>query len=401
MIDYLTRPRAYDAASLWYLITSLWTITMRLTTLFMVVTGVSLTYCCWYFNIQTDMPLTLLTVGIIFPLSFTISFEIGRRERILLDVASLKASSIALYYHSREWPPAAQAPIFSESIRQILEELLKEISLYLHHKKQNIHLIYHKFDELNHVCEEIRRSDDWIKSVVSRLYQYVRFMINDFERLRTVTDFHTPSTFRAFTFIWITCFPIIFAPYSAKLSETQGISSAIYVEMVLTMMLAGLYNASVQLEDPFDGDGPDDLNMEMIREPTFLMFERTRGDVNKMLLEEAKLQREVERELDARRAHHKHAGGEMTEPVGRKNKSATTDDVPQLKEKQTKEDKHQAMEDEKARLRDSVEEKKEADKGESKKKETKKKETEAERKERKRRERIEQAEKEGSADENH
>src|SRR6185295_7687730 len=56
-------------------------------------------------------------------------------------------------------------------------------------------------------------------------------------------------------------------------------------------MLAGLFNASAQLEDPFDGDGVDDLNMEMIREPTFLMFHRTRKEVNKMLKKERKEER--------------------------------------------------------------------------------------------------------------
>lgn len=66
----------------------------------------------------TDMPLSLLASGIIFPISFryvehrcfvpapmlslslslsSISYSSSRRERVLLDIASLKASMVALY----------------------------------------------------------------------------------------------------------------------------------------------------------------------------------------------------------------------------------------------------------------------------------------------------------------
>jgi len=47
-------------------------------------------------------------------------------------------------------------------------------------------------------------------------------------------------------------------------------------------MLVVLSNVLEDLEDPFDGIGRDHLNMEMIKEPAFLMFKRTRADVREM-----------------------------------------------------------------------------------------------------------------------
>jgi len=282
LIDYRGRSCTYEAKNLAYILRVLISIILRWTTLWVVIISVAGTFVCWYFNVATDMPLTILAIGVVFPVSFTISFEVNRRERVLLDVASLKASSLGLYWHCREWPAVqADKDLFSEAMRQALDELLKEISLYLTHRHADIYLIYAKFDEVNHIVENLRRREDWIRSVVSRLYQYVRYMLNDFERLRTVTDFRTPAAFRAYTWFWLTFFPLLFSPYFAFIAKSN-LWAGLYDSIVTSLMLVSLYNAVVNLEDPFDGDGMDDLNMDMVREPSYFMFHRTETDMKVM-----------------------------------------------------------------------------------------------------------------------
>ena len=39
--------------------------------------------------------------------------------------------------------------------------------------------------------EGLRKEEDWVKSLLSRCYQYERYMICDFERLRVIHDFRT------------------------------------------------------------------------------------------------------------------------------------------------------------------------------------------------------------------
>jgi len=224
------------------------------------------------------MPLTLLTVGVIFPISFMIQYSVGRRERVLLDVASLKASVISLYVLAREWPPKEDGKVspMADRMKNLLVSLMEEMAKYISHhdKGQNIYTIYEQFDEMFSLIEEIRVTDDWVKSVISRAYQYHRYMINDFERIRTVTDYRTPSSFRGYASVWLTLFPVFFGPYFANLSENYGLWAGIYSSILCSLMLVTLSNINDDLEDPFDGKGVDDLNMEMMKEPNLLFFRR-------------------------------------------------------------------------------------------------------------------------------
>ena len=95
----------YDADSAAYLMRSFGALLFRLSTLVVLILAVGLTLVCHYFKIFTDLPLNLLSVGIIFPISFGVQYNFGRRERVLLDIASLKASASALFVMAREWPP--------------------------------------------------------------------------------------------------------------------------------------------------------------------------------------------------------------------------------------------------------------------------------------------------------
>lgn len=70
-MDYQGRPCGCEAASLWYLIKSLAAITFRWTTLWVIALTMVATYLCYYFNIVTNMGVTILSIGIVFPLSFT------------------------------------------------------------------------------------------------------------------------------------------------------------------------------------------------------------------------------------------------------------------------------------------------------------------------------------------
>lgn len=117
----------------------------------------------------------------------------------------------------------------------------------------------------------------------------MRYMMNDFERLRIVTDFRTPSTFRSYYWFWLLSFPIFFSPFFAHLSFNYGSWAGIYAALLSSLMLVTLSSVMSDMEDPFTGEGYDDLNtgtfplnfqptclrgIEMIREASYLMFPR-------------------------------------------------------------------------------------------------------------------------------
>jgi len=117
----------------------------------------------------------------------------------------------------------------SERVKWQLNTLLHRIARYLAHKPEHVGSIYKEFDSLFKMMEELRSSDDWIRSVISRSYQYVRFMMNDFERLRVIYDFYMPSSFRSFLLMYILLFPVLFAPLFANIAHLYGLWAGIFV----------------------------------------------------------------------------------------------------------------------------------------------------------------------------
>eukprot|EP01128_Nolandella_sp_AFSM9_P002403 TRINITY_DN12770_c0_g1_i1.p1 TRINITY_DN12770_c0_g1~~TRINITY_DN12770_c0_g1_i1.p1 ORF type:complete len:473 (-),score=55.22 TRINITY_DN12770_c0_g1_i1:4-1422(-) len=278
----------FRCATIGHFFVSFWSVFFRMTTLLVVSLAVAGTWLCHYFDLRYNMPISLISTGIVFPISFTLQNTVQRRERVLLDVASLKSSIIGLYIMSREWPSDDRRAELRDVMRHHLDCLLVAVSDYLTHKTSDVYQIYIHFDNIFYTCEELRKSDDWIRSVISRGYQYVRYAMNDFERLRTVADFRTPSTFRSYGFIWLITFPALFSPYFAFLGQdpvdkaVYHLVPSLYSAILSALVFSILQNVIDDTEDPFDGVGLDDLNMEMVKEPSFLMFQRTRADLDRI-----------------------------------------------------------------------------------------------------------------------
>ncbi len=72
--------------------------------------------------------------------------------------------------------------------------------------------------------------------------------------------------------IFMTIYPFLFAPYFAQLSYSYGYYSGIYVSLTSSVMLTALQRISDELEDPFDEDGLDDINLDMLGEVKQHMF---------------------------------------------------------------------------------------------------------------------------------
>ena len=83
--------------------------------------SVGATVFCWHFELVTDLPLSLVVVGIIFPISFGIGHNFSRRETTIREVAVLKALSLSLYLGARDWPISSDRHL--EVVKQIRDSL--------------------------------------------------------------------------------------------------------------------------------------------------------------------------------------------------------------------------------------------------------------------------------------
>lgn len=242
-------------------------------TMFTIGLAIGSTLFCYKMELTSDMPISLISVGLFFPVSFGINWTFTRRENLLMSIADLKASVLDLYYCIRDWQKPNST--LDQRLKVICCKLLSDISIFAMHGGSTVNEIYESIDDMTLVIEELRKEDDWIRSVISRAYQYRRFVCLGFEKIRITHDYRTPSTLRAYALVFTTLCPVLFAPYFAKLSKDYGLWSGLYSSSLAVSMLITLYRVYYEQEDPCDASGRDDLNVEIINQVVDFMNVRS------------------------------------------------------------------------------------------------------------------------------
>lgn len=265
--------------SFWFKLRSFVSITFTIQTLLMTAFSVGATILFFFFNVYTDLPLTLISVCLVFPISFGIGNNFARRENCLREVAALRALSMCIYMGSRDWPSSTpQTSLAIRNLRDSLHLLLLCMrQTMLHNSPPGGSLqVYKGFEDLEARFCDLNQADPAFRnsSMYSRLQQYLRQMIESFERLRVVHDYRTPSSLRAYALVWLSLSSILLAPLFAKYSKDYGLFSGVYCAIFISVIFSGLYRIFYNEEDPFDGTGVDDLSLEPLSRVTMYMEEK-------------------------------------------------------------------------------------------------------------------------------
>eukprot|EP01112_Ceratiomyxa_fruticulosa_P018378 TRINITY_DN5862_c0_g4_i1.p1 TRINITY_DN5862_c0_g4~~TRINITY_DN5862_c0_g4_i1.p1 ORF type:complete len:334 (-),score=46.11 TRINITY_DN5862_c0_g4_i1:91-1092(-) len=263
-----------------YMLWSFLIILFRPLNILIVVLSLLSTWICHKYKFYTDVPLYFFGQGIIFPISFILNYTYQRRERVLHSIASIKATAITIYSNYREWtgehqngtrlPPEEREyrVNLTREVKEILTFLFADMNKFLSHRgsANDLARIYRSFDLLSKAHEDLRRSEDWIKGVISRMYYNHRLMLNDFENLKIIHTYRTTSALRAFGWLFLTFYPLFFGPMFANYSNDYGLWAGMYVSVLSSLMFGYLYQLLADLEDPFDVNGIDDLNLGVLEE---------------------------------------------------------------------------------------------------------------------------------------
>jgi hypothetical protein len=252
-----------------YLIRSFSTLVFHSIMLVVLLLSIGSTVIFYQFDLVSDMPLTIIATGLFFPISFGINWTFTRRESFINNIADLKSCVLGMYMCVKEWK--RRDSDIDIRMKAVCAAMLQSIQLYLMHKGSSVAEVYALFQKAFEILEELRTHDDWIKSVISRAYQYHRFIVMDFEKLRVVHDYRTPSSLRAFGLFFLLCCPVLFGPLFAKYGRDYGLWSGIYISMLISIMLVSLYRIQSDQEDPCDGSGVDDLDLGILAEPQDFM----------------------------------------------------------------------------------------------------------------------------------
>jgi len=235
-----------------------------------VVTALALcaTFFCHKYGFTAELPSGLIGIAIIFPIVFSINAAYRRREEVLRHFASLKAHGVALCFAHSDWSGSDEGG--KQRSEGLLFQLIDQIlglfsSKYDDHDGAKASSVYAQFKAFSKSHEELRASGV-STSEISRANQYLRCMIIDFEKMRNIKLYQTPKSLRAYSQIFLNLFPILYAPYFAQICVDSSLFSGHAVAVLYSLVLVTLDNIQEDLEDPFDGVGVDDVNLDVAEE---------------------------------------------------------------------------------------------------------------------------------------
>jgi len=226
------------------------------------------TAACIRWDLRADLPTALIGIAVIFPIVFSIHSAYRRREEALGAFASLRAHAAALAWAHRDWPGEADG--HGERGRDLLLRLIRAIADLLATRRgdegaSDPAVVYGLLSELSRSHETLR-SAGVSSGEVSRANQYLRHVVLDFERMRTIRDYRTPRALRAYSRIFLNAFPVLYAPYFAYLAAESSAAIGYTVAFVYSLVLVSLDNVQDALENPFDAIGEDDVDLAVAPE---------------------------------------------------------------------------------------------------------------------------------------
>lgn len=236
----------------------------------LIITALALlsTYLSRRFSFVADLPIDLLGLAVVFPLVFSINSAYRMREDALQAFARLRGNAIALFYAHRDWSPVSRGG--PKRARKLIEELLKAVAASLHSngaeaKQAGRSRTFEIFSEFSESIENLRKLNT-SDSDVSRANEYLRDVIVEYEKMNNIAQYRTPISLRAFTRLFLNLFPIIFGPHFANIDYPDYPAIGYVFAGLYAFVLVSLDNVQDHLENPFDGIGTDDLQLNVIDE---------------------------------------------------------------------------------------------------------------------------------------
>ena len=251
-----------------------YTSALNFRTLISVIISLIATWTAYKYNLSFNLDLTLISIAVVFPLVFTLGSAFQRREKALEHLGRAKGSLAAIkYIFSVSKAPDPEKKKIEDQVKEVKSELIK----YLYSESNDK-------DSLNVSINKIKLFIDKNKeflgrSISVRVYRLMRDVIMGVENSISIKLHRTPQTIRAYCELFIYIFPFYYAPtliynlgnaaLGFEIGATAGGSEyfdttfLVYaLNVIISFILISLFNVQEQIENPFDGDGMDDIQLE-------------------------------------------------------------------------------------------------------------------------------------------
>mmetsp|Transcript_19673 Transcript_19673/g.40076 ORF Transcript_19673/g.40076 Transcript_19673/m.40076 type:complete len:348 (+) Transcript_19673:36-1079(+) len=242
-------------------------------TWFMMIATAFATFLCSEFvlDISWNTSLSIVAVGTVFPVVFSIQAAYQNREKSLKYLDDVKSGFCWLYFTFGEWDKlhsgSTQARC-EETICKLMVAVMTVLRMPSDgDHKEAVSTVYDGFQQLivqSH--ENTKVPPPWING----MQMQIKGIMHSFESVKTIKDTETPKGLRKLCYFLIITTPIMLGPYWAHFCRDDdphdldlmdyGCAAAYFVGLLYVIITSTLLRVQEALEDPFDGDGLDDIN---------------------------------------------------------------------------------------------------------------------------------------------
>ena len=217
------------------------------------------------FNFKLSIDFTVLSIAIVFPIVFSITSAYQKRQDALYTFNSFRNKIIELsnIYYSVDGTSNKDYSSLFKSLMQIQSLVIKHL---VNHTKKDIEKIRMSRKDLFFAIDNDKkhyneREKDSIIRVKNEVFHSV-------EKLFSIKHHPTPKSLRIYCLIFIYISPFIYNGQILFINDINtrledGVSLAI--STLIGFVLMALYNVQEHIENPFDQEGMDDLNFDLIK----------------------------------------------------------------------------------------------------------------------------------------
>ena len=237
---------------------------INLNTLVVITLSFVATYISIAFDLRAELPLTIISITVIFPMVFSINSAYQRRERALDAYGQLQAYLSAVLLGLRDWRSDTEHDLALHKQGLALSEaVLNDMSAYLSCQEQGARPTFNQdsFIALSRFINHEGRQSGIVPPEISRLNHFLALMMDAANTLRLIKDYRTPVTLKAFSTFFVFVLPVMYAPHFAGLAENYTKGLVYILPLLFSLVLVSLSNIQDELEDPFDNIGEDDITI--------------------------------------------------------------------------------------------------------------------------------------------
>ena len=243
--------------------------------------GVGAVYLVQYYEMCFSLHASLIVSPIVFPLAFSINIDFQRREKIVEKLGDLKSSIMVFYFCMREWRhPSGLGFDWFNAIRLKLACFSLNVREYLvtekvQRRKVILGAIYNDLGSIHSLFWKLRTSKMSNSApLISRIIQTLTTLNVSFESMQNIREYRSSRAIRSFNKVMVFVLPVLLSPYFVDLGrKNDSVCSPYYISVVSVFIFSALQGVHDKLDNPFDGMGEDDVDLNIFEEWMFEILE--------------------------------------------------------------------------------------------------------------------------------